>query len=1569
MRLFGKKQFLAFLVAAVAAISTNGGAQTMGRDKTISSIEYNSADHTPTSISFSPSAGWKRNQASALFSTYFGISGGDNEMRYSNSTTTKMDVTTDRFDQYYKGLKVDYAGCALVIKNNIVNFATANVYRTDGLSGTTPAIDAPTALDKALQFVGAEKYMWQDPAEEARIKTMYNKPDTSFLPKGQLVWVEDFRNGNGSHKLRLAWSFDIYATQPLSRQKVYIDAATGIVLLSNSLIKHTAATGHTLYSGVVPFITSHVGTTYELFDSTRGNGVHTLNMHNGTSYGAATEFTSATNTWPSSAADTQALDAHWGGEIVYDYWKLQQGRLSWDNLNGVLLQYVHYSNAYDNAFWDGTEMNYGDGSGCGAGGFTPLVSLDVTAHEIGHGVCQATCNLVYAGESGGIDEGLSDCWGATIENWGNPHEVDAVSKKPWWMGEEIGCGTPLRRLDSPKLFGLPDTYLGTNWYTVTGCTASGANDQCGVHTNMGVLSKWYYLLTAGGTGTNDLGSSYSVSGQGWTIAANILYQSELALSSTTTYPQARTTTIATATTLYGACSAEVQAVTDAWYAVGVGTAFVPCIPQIGFTVVSESVSELAPTTACPASKVLNIGVKAIGPAITGGSPSITLVSAGGTAVLGTDYTFGTSTVTFAPGDTTTHYATINLFDNGAVLDNKVIKLAFTLAAAGSDATISPTNDTMVINVVNDDNIPNLGGVEYHTLNAGTLVTSNNTSAFYASRRRAHSQFLLNASEMTAAGVRPGVPISQIGFNVTTKNSTIPFTGYTISMGNTTATDLSTAFATPVSQVYTGNPSSNLGLDTLDFNTATFTWDGTSNVAVEVCFGQNATGATGNDQMDGIQQATQIVADWNSTNTGAGTGCTLGYSGFNQSTARPVMRFKQVVPPTKVETVATSTRTWNVYNGTEVYFYNPTDTNVIAGLKNIDHDLGCVTATVTQQGKGFTPATFASVNRSKKEFSITPTINTTITTYDAIVYFTDSELNGVAAGTLYLLKTDQPTDATITAANSVVIPPASLTLLTGTNYVGFKGTFTGFSRYFLIDGPLCTLPTTPVAGVSPAAPCSGTTGWYSVGAVTGATSYTWTVTGTGWSGTSTTDSVLVTIGTGVGTITATASNVCGAGPAYTITVNPLSAPGLPTVTLPTLPCSGGTGSATYTAASTGATSYNWSVSGTGWGGTSTTASLNATIGTGSGTIIVNGVNGCGAGPADTVIVSPSAFPAVPTLSLIGSVCIGATSAVYDAVSSGATSFAWTVIGTGWSGSSTTSSVTLTIGTGTGMIICSGINACGTGPADTVYLTPSSGVGGASPILATTPICAGGVATFVTSGIAGATSYVWTVTGTGWSGTSTSTIITVTVGTGPAILSVYGENSCGAGSSYTLNTVDPTIPPTATFSVAAHVETVGTGDIVTYTGTGSTSGTYSWNFGGGTALPGIGAGPHSVSWGTTGLKTISLTVTDSGCSSTVFTDTVLVVPTTGVANTPSDDRTVAIQPNPSNGIFNLVFDNIAGKHVTVRLVDMEGRVVYAREFDGITGNVVTVNTSDLANSVYTATIVTDDFVINKKVIIAR
>ena len=131
-------------------------------------------------------------------------------------------------------------------------------------------------------------------------------------------------------------------------------------------------------------------------------------MNRGESYGSATDFSDVDNNWTSaeynnSNFDNAALDAHWGAMMTQDYWRTVHSRNSFDNNGTKIKSYVHYSSSYPNAFWDGYVMTYGDGDGYD---YYPFTAVDICGHEIGHAVCEYTAGLVYANESGAMNESL-----------------------------------------------------------------------------------------------------------------------------------------------------------------------------------------------------------------------------------------------------------------------------------------------------------------------------------------------------------------------------------------------------------------------------------------------------------------------------------------------------------------------------------------------------------------------------------------------------------------------------------------------------------------------------------------------------------------------------------------------------------------------------------------------------------------------------------------------------------------------------------------------------------------------------------------------------------------------------------------------------------------------------------------------------------------------------------------------------------------------------------------------------------------------------------------------------------
>jgi bacillolysin len=506
--------------------------------------------------------------------------GTDEQMRPARLETDQFGFSHQKFDQYYKGVKVEHATYTVHARGGAVESLSGDYEKVAKLN-TTPSLSADAALGRALAAVGAQKYMWQDASEEAGLKASENNAKATYLPQGELVIVRDGRRNAETGPLVLAWKFNIYAQAPVSRSYIYVDAHTGEVVLRDAIIKHAGAMGSfaTAYSGTRSVATETTSGGYRLREYTRGLGIETYNCRKGNSYTAAIDFKDANNNWTAAEYnnanyDNVAGDAHFGAQATYDYWKTVHARNSFDNAGAKIKSYVHFDDTpsttagFENAYWNGSVMTYGDG----ASRFKPLASLDVCGHEIGHAVCEKTANLTYSGESGALNEGFSDCWGASIEKF-TVDRLGLTGKSTWDIGEEImKAGGALRSMSNPNLYGQPAYYKGNGWVSTTNTAAS--NDYGGVHTNSGVLNYWYYLVAVGKSGTNEGGNAFAVAGIGLTDAAKILYRTEsVYLSPSSNYAAARTYSIQAAADLFGATSAQAQAVTNAWYAVGVGTAY------------------------------------------------------------------------------------------------------------------------------------------------------------------------------------------------------------------------------------------------------------------------------------------------------------------------------------------------------------------------------------------------------------------------------------------------------------------------------------------------------------------------------------------------------------------------------------------------------------------------------------------------------------------------------------------------------------------------------------------------------------------------------------------------------------------------------------------------------------------------------------------------------------------------------------------------------------------------------------------------------------------------------------
>jgi Zn-dependent metalloprotease len=243
---------------------------------------------------------------------------------------------------------------------------------------------------------------------------------------------------------------------------------------------------------------------------------------------------------------------------TWDFYYRLFGRNSIDNAGMKLIQTVHYMQAYDNAFWDGKQMVYGDGDGELFASFTS--DIDVTGHELTHGVVQYECNLDYYGQSGALNESLADVFGIMIKQKTLNQDVKSAD---WLIGENILVGDQyaIRSLKAPGTAYVDHPELGTDPQPahMSGYT-NDPDDNGGVHLNSGIPSHAFYLAA------NDLGGfAWEKVGQVWYSA---MCNAEL-VPVNATFEQFKQATLSTSTTLFGPKDKVTQAIENGWKGVGV----------------------------------------------------------------------------------------------------------------------------------------------------------------------------------------------------------------------------------------------------------------------------------------------------------------------------------------------------------------------------------------------------------------------------------------------------------------------------------------------------------------------------------------------------------------------------------------------------------------------------------------------------------------------------------------------------------------------------------------------------------------------------------------------------------------------------------------------------------------------------------------------------------------------------------------------------------------------------------------------------------------------------------------
>jgi Zn-dependent metalloprotease len=241
---------------------------------------------------------------------------------------------------------------------------------------------------------------------------------------------------------------------------------------------------------------------------------------------------------------------------TYNFFKDVYNRNSIDTRGMKLDSTVHYGENYNNAFWNGTQMVYGDGDGDIFERFTK--SIDVIGHELAHGVTQYEAALEYEGQSGALNESFSDVFGSLVKQYFSKQKADKAD----WL---IGSGLFTRKVKGVALRSLKDPGTAYNDPTIGKDPQPGhmknyvdtTSDNGGVHINSGIPNRAFYL------------AAIELGGYAWEKAGRVWYIALTErLRERSDFQKAADLTTEVAGTLYGKNSMEQKAVINAWKGVG-----------------------------------------------------------------------------------------------------------------------------------------------------------------------------------------------------------------------------------------------------------------------------------------------------------------------------------------------------------------------------------------------------------------------------------------------------------------------------------------------------------------------------------------------------------------------------------------------------------------------------------------------------------------------------------------------------------------------------------------------------------------------------------------------------------------------------------------------------------------------------------------------------------------------------------------------------------------------------------------------------------------------------------------
>ena len=463
----------------------------------------------------------------------FGIDSVAEELKVIEAKEDDIGHTFVKFVQVIKGIKV---------KGSIINVH----FDKDGV---IVSVNGKFEANKNITTTGDKTISESEAIEIA--KNQYSFKSLRNTPKVEkLILIKENQNYE-VFKVNIS-----YAEPTIGNYDVFVEAHSGEVIQTENNIRHGVSTTGSGIDVLGQNRTLNLyldGNSYQMRDLTKSatSSIVTNSLNNGTSIG--TLVSNSTNFF-GTEKHKASVSAHYNAGKVIDFYKNLFNRNSLDGKGMAIKSFTHYGHKYNNAFWSGYEMVYGDGDGYM---FTYLSGdLDIVGHEMTHGIISNTANLQYRNESGALNESIADVFGVLISTYDKYNVASGgswrFSAADWVIGDDVYtpyiAGDALRSLSKPTLYGQPDNMINYKYYPDT-----EAGDFGGVHVNSGIPNKAAYLIA------NSIGMEKT---------ARIYYRALVNyMTPYTDFGQAKSCLMQAATDLYG--ENEAIAINNAFNSVGI----------------------------------------------------------------------------------------------------------------------------------------------------------------------------------------------------------------------------------------------------------------------------------------------------------------------------------------------------------------------------------------------------------------------------------------------------------------------------------------------------------------------------------------------------------------------------------------------------------------------------------------------------------------------------------------------------------------------------------------------------------------------------------------------------------------------------------------------------------------------------------------------------------------------------------------------------------------------------------------------------------------------------------------